>query len=199
MSAIDFEGDAEHGSSAQGDTLARISQLASLMTEQKRAVDAAEEALVVAKQALLRTETEDLPELMREIGLDEVKLVDGSKVSVKDDLTCGLSEERRPAGLAWLEEHGFGGLIKTAVSLEFVRGEGELAAEVAQRIAEEFQREVTMKRDVHAATLKSFLKEELAKGADSPLDSDAQALFAVRPFPRAKLTPPKVVAPRARK
>ena len=122
---IDFEQDA--AAPAGSDALQRIADLARLMVEQQAAVTAAETALALAKAALFRTETEDLPDLMEELQLSELKLTDGSKVSVKRDYHCGLSEERRPAGLAWLEEHGFSGLIKTDLVLSFGREEAELA------------------------------------------------------------------------
>lgn len=194
--SIDFESDA--APTAPSDALARISDLARLMTEQQAEVSRIEDELSAAKRELLRTETEDLPELMRELGLGELKLTDGSKVTIKDDVHCGLSEERRAAGLAWLEEHDFGGMIKTELSISFGRGEAEIAAELAEKVAELVDRDVLLARNVHAATLKAFIKEQLALGAAGALDTDAKALFAVAPFARAKLTAPRIPAPRKR-
>lgn len=192
--SIDLEGDA--AAPAESDALVRIAELARLMVEQQSEVAKAEETLGLAKRNLLRTETEDLPDLMQELGLDEVKLSDGSKVAVLRDAHCGLSEERRPAGLAWLEAHDFGGMIKTALSVRFERGEDGLAAEMAQKVAELVDRDVELARNVHAATLKAFIKEQLALGPASPLDSAAKELFAVMPFSRAKLTAARMPAPR---
>jgi len=187
---IDFEQDA--AAPASSDALQRIAELAKLMVEQQAAVAAAETALALAKAALFRTETEDLPDLMEELQLSELKLTDGSKVSVKRDYHCGLSEDRRPAGLAWLEEHGFSGLIKTDLVLSFGREEAELAAELAEKVAELAGREVALSSNVHPATLKSFVKEQME--TETPLPPEAQALFAVHPFNRAKLTAPRVTA-----
>ena len=176
------------------DALARIATLAELLKVQQRAVEALEEQLRDAKEALRATETEDLPELMTELGLTEIKLLDGSKVEVKPDLHCGISEERRAAAHAWLTNHGFGGLIKTEVAVKFDRDERDMAVDAAQRIAETLDRNVELKDAVHPATLKAFLKEQLALGADGanpPAD-----LFGITPYNKAKITAPRAAAPR---
>jgi hypothetical protein len=177
------------------DALERISRMARVLVQQADLVTAAEVALAAAKEAYRRTETEDLPQLMKELELTEIKLTDGSKVSIVEDVQCSLSEERRAAGLAWLEANGFGGLVKTEVAVAFGRGEADQAREVAQQLASITDHEVTLGRTVHAGTLKSFVKEQMALAA---LPAAAQELFAVYPFARAKLTAPKAKAtPRA--
>lgn len=194
MSEINFEADS--GGAAGSDALARIAELAALMVEQQAGVAVAEETLRNAKEALLRTETEDLPELMREIGLAEVKLLDGSKVSIKMDVQCGLSEDRRAAGMRWLDEHGFGGMTKTELSIAFAKDEENVATELALKLADMCDKDVVLERSINAATLKAFIKEQLALGPACPLDADARKIFAVYPFDRAKLTAPKIKAPR---
>lgn len=174
---------------ASSDALTRITTLAELLRQQQREVAQAEEVLRTAKEAMRRTETEDLPDLMTELQLTEIKLLDGSKVEVKPDLQCGISEERRAEAHRWLEERGFGGLIKTALIVDFDRAERAAALEAAQKVAEALDRPVALENTVHPATLKSFLKEQLALGAEG--SSPPADLFGIFPYNKAKLTEPK--------
>lgn len=155
----------------------RAVQLAELLQQTRKEVERMEDELAVKKADLRRLEQEDLPELMTELELASFKLKDGSSVEVMPDVDCGISEERRRAAHDWLIQHNFGGLIKTEVKVAFGRGELEAAKECADKIGGE------MKEVVHPATLKSFIKEQLAAGAAIPFD-----LFGVRPFNKVKIT-----------
>lgn len=187
----------EEQAAAGSDALDRITALARLLVQQQAEVARVELELGAAKAALARTETEDLPELMKELGLLDIKLLDGSKVEVKQEVQCGISEARRPEAHKWLTDHKFGGLIKTAILLEYDSDERALAVKAAQKIAKALNRDVEVKEQVHPATLKSFIKEQLALGAEGskpPAD-----LFGIFPFNKAKVTAPKVAAPRRSK
>lgn len=164
------------------DAMARISALAQLLRQQQAEVERLEAELAAAKAAARRTETEDLPQLMTELELTEIKLLDGSRVSVVQDVLCGISEENRPEAHAWLVAHGFGGLIKTNITLAYGRDERERAAEDAAKLRE-WGLEPELKEGVHFQTLKAFIKEQLVAGSPVPTD-----LFGVLPFDRAKLT-----------
>jgi hypothetical protein len=179
---------------AASDALRRISQLAQLMVEQQRFVETLDAQLRDAKEALRRTETEDLPELMSELGLTQIKLADGSKVEVRQDLHCGISEARRAEAHRWLEARGFGGLIKTALSVDFGREERQAAIDAARTVAGALHRDVSIEDAVHPATLKAFLKEQLALGPDG--SNPPADLFGIQPYNKAKLTAPKAKAPR---
>lgn len=180
--AASFANDAETEPAKDETELQRIVRLAELMVAQAREVAELEQKLKEAKAALRRTETEDLPELMREVGLDSVKLNDGSTVEVIEDVDCGISQARRADAHAWLVENGFGGLIKTQVITAFDRGEIEAAMEYARQASEHWpEHPAELKDAVHPATLKSFVKEQLEKGAELPYE-----LFGVRPYARAR-------------
>ena len=55
-----------------------------------------------------------IPELLAEQGLSEIKLADGSKVTVKKEFRCTLpkDEDRRVAAYKWLRDQGLGDIIK---------------------------------------------------------------------------------------
>lgn len=173
----------------------RVTALVMLALEQERSVEQAEAALALAKANYLRTTTEDLPELMSELTLQEIKLEDGTSVEIKPDVMCGITEANRPAAHAWLKENNFGGLIKSVLSVSFGTGEEELCNAVFEAAAAELEGTsifVEVKDSVHPATLKSFCKERLEAGEAPP-----QQLFGLFPFNRAVVKPP--AAPKVKK
>lgn len=162
-------------------TLDRVSELVSLMTEQQRIVERLTQELETAKASLRRTETEDLPELMAEVGLTELTTKEGVEVSVVSDVTCGISEGRMPAAIKWLADRGYDGIVKTEVSVKFGRGEYAQAQELAEGIQGQGL-SAELSNSIHNQTLKSFVKERMAAGDVVPFD-----LFGIHPFSRAKL------------
>lgn len=162
--------------------LKRIVELANLMVSQSAKVTKMEDELKDAKRTLQRIEQEDLPDLMREVGMSSVTLEDGSVIEVKEEIECGISEERRPAAHRWLIDNGFGGLIKTEVVVAFGRGEQEAAGDFSTVVVKLTGQQPVVVERVHPATLKSFVKEQMAAGVTVPFDT-----FAIHPFSKAKL------------
>ena len=163
----------------------RIVALAQLLAQQQSDVDRLEEELKEAKKAARTTEREDLPTLMEELGITELKLEDGSVVKVVPDCECGITERTRDAAMRWLAENGFGGLIKTQVIATYGRGERENALKAFEKLVDE-PADVLLKEDVHHSTLKSFVKEQIAAGNALPMDT-----FNVIPFNKATIKPAK--------
>ena len=160
--------------------IARVTALAGLLVNTAARIAAIEAELAAAQADYTRVEREDLPELMREVGLTKLTLTDGTEVTLTEEVTAAISEERRAAAHAWLREHNFGGLIKTVVTVPFGRGEEEEARRMAERIAEEH--ECSLDEKVHPMTLKAFVREQVEDGKPLPFD-----LFGVHPFSRAKI------------
>lgn len=166
----------------------RLRQMGELFMRQAQAVEAAEAALKQAKENFAKTEREDLPLLMQEIGMSSFKLEDGTSIEVTPDVQCAITDANRPAANQWLIDNGFGGLIKTQVVTEFGRGELPEAIEFQRLVIEQFPDHTPMVKDsVHPATLKSFVKEQLLRD-DCTLPKE---LFSVYEFNKAKITLPK--------
>lgn len=172
--------------SSEQQNVARVTELVRLLATQAARVAALETELTEAKAAHRRTETEDLPDLMQELGLDAVRLADGTAVELKEEVSAGITEARRSEAHAWLRERGFGGLIKTAVVVEYGAGaEGE-ALSLGERLERELDRDVMVSEKVAPQTLKAFVREQLAAGRPLPFE-----LFGVHAFSFAKVRPPK--------
>ena len=168
------------------DALNQITALAMLLRAAEAEVAAITTELQVSKENVRRLQEEDLPELMRELNLSEIKLLDGSSVKVVDEIDCSISEERRARAHAWLTENGFGGIIKSAITVEFGRDEHAEAVAATRKIHDATGRDALLKEGVHPQTLKAFVKEQLAAGVAVP-----QELFGLRPYSKAKLTAAK--------
>lgn len=188
MSAdLDFEGDA-NDAAPEADSLARVARLSELLARQDAEVVAAELALRKAKEARERTASEDLPQLMAELGLKELKLEDGSSVGIEDFIACAIKDENRAEAVAWLRARDYDGILKTELSLSFARGEDADLDEVVQTIEQAAGRSVEVVSGVHPQTLKAFIKERIAAGE---FTDEVKRLFSVFRKPVAVLTQPK--------
>lgn len=166
--------------------LERAVKLGALLLEQKSEVTRLEDELSAAKKKVTQTEQFDLPDLMQELKLTTFGLETGEMIELSSDLKCNITEERKPDALQWLIDHTFGGLIKTEVVIPFDRG-GHAAAMALYDDLIEVHEEATLKESVHAATLKSFVKEQMEKGTeDFPME-----LFGVFQYKVVKVVIPK--------
>ena len=113
-----------------------------------------------------------IPELLAEQGLSEIKLADGSKVSVKKEFRCTLpkDEEKRAQCYKWLRDQGLGDIIKNNVFVTFGKGEDDKAEQLLNLAAENgFQPQ--QKSDVAWNTLTALYQERVQSGLDMPSDS----------------------------
>ena len=112
-----------------------------------------------------------IPELLSEQGLSEIKLSDGSKVSVKKEYraTVPQDEERKGAALQWLRDNGLGDIIKNNVSVSFGKGEDDKAEQLLNLAAENgFQPQ--QKSDVAWNTLTAIYRERDQAGLEMPTE-----------------------------
>lgn len=171
--------------------LTRIRAMADMLRSAQSEVRRLTESLEAAKEVANRLEREDLPELMREVGLTSFSLTDGSKVDLVDDLACNITQENHQDAIAWLDENGFGGLVKTQMQVTFNREDRVAALALAAMLSYEAKKgkieiDPVVSEKVHPATLKSFIKEELSKGTSVPFD-----LFSIHPYSKVKIKPGK--------
>lgn len=166
---------------ATADKMEQVVILAKRLVEEKAELKRLETEAKEAKKALLKTERNDLPDLMMELGLTQIKLENGMVVEVKEDCTASLTAATKGAAFAWMIENNFGGLIKTEVSIPYGRGEREQAVELVKTLdAQDIKADLS--ESVHHSTLKAFVKERLAEGDSIPME-----LFNVYPFNKANV------------
>ena len=113
-----------------------------------------------------------IPELLAEQGLSEIKLADGSKVSVRKEFraTVPKDDARRESCLQWLRDQGLGDIIKNNVTVSFGKGEDNKAEQLL-RLAADNGFEPQQKSDVAWNTLSALYQERIEAGLDMPSDS----------------------------
>ena len=113
-----------------------------------------------------------IPELLAEQGLSEIKLADGSKVSVKKEFRATLKKDdmAREGAYTWLRAQGLGDIIKNNVSVTFGKGEDDKAKRLLDLAAENGY-EPQQKSDVAWNTLTALYEERVQAGLDMPSDN----------------------------
>lgn len=180
-----LKGGAQDAAANVTSNLGEVSKLAHLLVEYDQEIAVAELRLTELKENARRMREESLPSAMNELGLTEVVLGTGEKIKVQLDVYAAIPADQRAKAYLWLEENGFGALIKTEVSVQFGREEREKALELANKLRAEGL-EANADASVHAQTLKAWLREQLGAGKVVPLD-----LFGARPVSTAKITLPR--------
>lgn len=169
---------------ASEDSIKRVEKMAKLLINQIDVVASIEEKLKEAKAVQTRLEIEDLPTLMDEIGFEELTLKKtGHKIKIEKAIKASITAANLPEAMRWLIDKGFGGLIKANVIAAFDKDEFDKAEKLTNQLIKKYGESVEFKKSVHAGTLKSFVKEQLEKGAKIPLK-----LFGVHQFNIAKVT-----------
>lgn len=169
----------------QDRSLAELMEMAKDQQRLEAKVAKAALALKEANEELARVQTDLLPTAMEEIGMSEFKLEDGSKITLKPDVACSITQEKAPAAFTWLTDNGHGGLIKSSVNTEFDIGDTKTRAKVLAAL-KKLKLQPELKMSVHASTLKAFVKECLKTGIDIPFET-----FSVFPFKKTIITAPK--------
>ena len=112
-----------------------------------------------------------IPELLHEQGLQEIKLADGSKVSVKKEFRATLPKDdlRRESAYQWLRDQGLGDIIKNEVAVTFGKGEDNKAKQLLD-LAVGNGYEPSQREKVEPMTLKALYRERVESGLDMPPD-----------------------------
>jgi hypothetical protein len=165
------------------DKLEQLAELANLLSIAERETEFAKNELKKRERNEARLREEAIPLFMAELELRELKLNNGDKITVKQDVYASIPVTNREAAYDWIDVHNFGGIIKTEVSVAFGKGEIEKAENLLRVLMEDMGYEPEFNRSVHPQTLKAFLREQLIAGTDIPLD-----LFGARPVDVAKVT-----------
>lgn len=147
--------------------MSRLGKLADMLVRlERRKTDVEAELKDIDKQ-IQQVQEHEIPALMAELGVKSFKLENGAEVSVKNYYSASINKERQEEAFAWLNDHGFGDLIKNVVSTSFGRGQ-ESAAEQFAKDCYERGLNAAMKKWVEPMTLKAFAKEQIEKGDSLP-------------------------------
>ena len=96
---------------ATDDELKTISKLACDQRDWETRIKQLESDLDTAKESLRQIQEFLLPEAMLSVGMTEFKLLDGSKITIKDDVYCSIRKDFTQEAVSWLDENGLGGIV----------------------------------------------------------------------------------------
>lgn len=147
----------------------QISELAKWQVTLLEDIAKKEEELVLLQENLKQVSEVDLPTAMFEAGVSSFTLDNGAKVSVKDEVYASIPKGKENEAFGWLNENGFGAIVKHVVSASFGKEEDSRAKEFVEA-AKALGLTPEDKRSVHASTLKAFVKEQLQQGKNIPLE-----------------------------
>lgn len=161
-----------------------LSKVASLVRKQlvleQRVIDL-ETELKATKAQLDSVSGDLLPAALSEHGLSQLKMADGSEVSVSRYYSASIPKDRTEEAFGWLQQNDFADIIKNQISTSFGRNESNRANELFGRLEQEGY-VPSQKQWVEPMTLKAFVKEQVESGREIPSD-----LFGVFIGEKAKI------------
>lgn len=148
-----------------GQYAARARELTTWMEEVNVKVQAAAEEL----REILEKK---MPDILMEIGIDEIKLSTGERLKVATFYSASLSDENplKEEAFKWLRANGHDSIIKNTVNGTFGKGQEKQADEAFKLLAEKYPTIFSKKSGVHPMTLKSFVKELCEAGTPPPAE-----------------------------
>ena len=168
LMAIDFEQDQQDmlDKTQHVDKLAdKIKQLEALHAR----LDLQEENMKNTKKELEHLSGEVIPTMMSEMGLSQLKLMDGSTIDVKPFYNATITQANKEAAFNWLRNNDLGDIIKNEVVVSFGRGEDNKAADYAE-LARGQGLQPTQKLKVEPMTLKALVRERIEAGKEMPAE-----------------------------
>jgi len=101
------------------DKAKRLSVLANDTEKLQKVIETKEEELKKDKEKLRKYIEVYLPEAMMGIGMQEFTLVDGTQLTKSEKYYANISQINNAEAMSWLEENGFGPLIRESISANF--------------------------------------------------------------------------------
>jgi hypothetical protein len=168
MSNIDFE-TYQQKVIQKTDNIQSLADQVERLEKMNRGIEKTEESLKEQKKQKDHVSMEVIPTLMSEMGLAELKLIDGSMVTVKPNYSASITVANREAAFNWLRNNGLGDIIKNEISVSFGRNEDNKAADYAS-LAQERGYQPTQKLKVEPMTLKALVRERIEAGKEMPTE-----------------------------
>ncbi len=164
---------------ARGDRLAALQAMGARLRDLLLEKAVADEHAAQLGRSIQAIEQREMPDLMIAAHTDNIGVMpEGNKPGVDFELKrythavigSDWDAERRARAFLALEQLGAGDLVRHMVVVEFNREEHEAAVALAARLVDGGY-STTVKKDVHWATLTSWVKKKLGEGAELPMDT----------------------------
>ena len=146
-----------------------IAEECNKLIETQKEVANMEEQIKKLKETERNLSEQSIPNLMHQAGVSEIKLDDGTAISIKTYYAASISKANEDEAFNWLRDNGFGDLIKNNVILQFGKAQDEDANSLVDDLKSKGHN-VSQKMKVEPQTLKKFLREEIEAGKNVPAD-----------------------------
>jgi hypothetical protein len=153
----------------RSDNLKTLSEEVKKMDELTEEINLLEERVKDKKKDLDVISGEVIPTMMSEMGLSQLRLMDGSMIDVKPFYNATITQANKEAAFNWLRQNGLGDIIKNEVVVSFGRGEDNKAAEYAE-LAKGQGLQPAQKLKVEPMTLKALVRERIEAGKEMPTE-----------------------------
>lgn len=185
--AIDYE--ALAGEDADGDfsqdTLERLGGLASRLQELEADIEARTAELKELQNEARGIAERDIPGVLDETGLSDVRLTDGTRVVIRTGLNVSTTGKYRGVINKWLEDNGHDDIIKDEFKIPFGKDE-DAAIKALTSYLTGTGLQFDEKRYVAPQTFGALVRELMEAGEDVPLDD-----LGITEWRRAKLEAPR--------
>ena len=164
------------------DTLAQITTSAHELQQVRKRIANGMQLLEELQNEELRLSTEVLPQLLDTAGVSKLTLDDGEEISREENVFASLAKDKATAACAWLEKHGYGGIVKGQFIIPLPKGNPKAIAKIRAALKKtriKFEEVVS----VHPQTLKAFVRESLEESRDL---SRSQITYHVQPTVKLK-------------
>ena len=168
MNNINFEQD-KTDILDKSENIKSLSNEVQKMESLSREIEDIEENLKKRKKDLDVISAEVIPTMMSEMGLSQLKLMDGSMIDVKPFYNATITVANRESAFNWLRQNGLGDIIKNEMVVSFGRGEDNKAAEYAE-LAKSQGLQPAQKLKVEPMTLKALVRQRIEAGQEMPTE-----------------------------
>ena len=152
------------------DALAQLQELGNELADAEAVVVRLKDELKAAEEHVERLTEKQIPALMDDLGIDELRLKSGFRVKVGDKMFGKQLTAANAAALKWLRENNQGGLISTLLGVPFAKGSEAEADALVERLRGEG---IAVNKDVtvNAGSLKAVVRRLLSEGVDVPVET----------------------------
>ena len=168
MNSINFEQD-KTDILDKSENIKSLSNEVQKMESLSKEIEDIEENLKKKKKDLDVISAEVIPTMMSEMGLSQLKLMDGSMIDVKPFYNATITVANRESAFNWLRQNGLGDIIKNEMVVSFGRGEDNKAAEYAE-LAKSQGLQPAQKLKVEPMTLKALVRQRIEAGQEMPTE-----------------------------
>jgi len=137
--------------------------------EIKAELESLDQAAARKQAELLTIEQQTIPDLLSDMGVSNLTLEDGRKITIGEFVSVKIPDELKPAAHCWLQSKGYGDLVKHVFTVNLTAGDaGNSEASSIRKTLEDRGVPFSEEEKVHPMTLKAFVAEQLEAGTVFP-------------------------------